>query len=98
MASWESDEIDFEDQYNKADTIDDANLAESTNELNRSIQEQEQLEKRIHRTEWSSMDKDEGTKLQQLLAFNEEKQGLYIMRASKMILSILHRGFNKKTG
>ena len=29
------------------------------------------------------------------LAFNEEKQSLYIMRASKTILSILHRGFDK---
>ena len=29
------------------------------------------------------------------MAFNEEKQSLYIMRASKTILSILHRGFDK---
>ena len=28
-------------------------------------------------------------------SFNEKKQGLYIMRASKMILSILHRDFDK---
>ena len=28
-------------------------------------------------------------------AFNEEKQSIYIMRASKIILSILHRGFDK---
>ena len=41
------------------------------------------------------MDKNERTKLEQRIAFNEEKQGLYIMRASKTILSILHRGFNK---
>ena len=27
--------------------------------------------------------------------FNEKKQGLYIMRASKTTLSILHRGFDK---
>ena len=59
MASLELDEIDFEDQYNKADTIDDANLDESINELNRSIREQEELESRIRRTEWSSMDKNE---------------------------------------
>ena len=26
MASWEPDEIDFEDQYDKADPIDDADL------------------------------------------------------------------------
>ena len=30
-----------------------------------------------------------------MMAFNERKQGLYIMRASKTILSILHRGFDK---
>ena len=33
--------------------------------------------------------------MEQQTAFNEKKQGLYIMRASKTILSILHRGFNK---
>ena len=37
MASWEPDEIDFEDQYDKADPIDHANLNELINELNRSI-------------------------------------------------------------
>ena len=36
MATWEADEIDFEDQYDKADPIDDANLNGSMNELNRS--------------------------------------------------------------
>ena len=45
MATWEPDEIDFEDQYDKADPIDDANLDELMNELNRSIQEQEELER-----------------------------------------------------
>ena len=59
MASWEPDEIDFEDAYDKADPIDDVNLDESINELNRSIQEQEELENRIRRTEWSSMNEDE---------------------------------------
>ena len=59
MASWEPDEIDFEDEYDKADPIDDANLDESTNELNRWIQEQEELENRIRRTEWSSVNEDE---------------------------------------
>ena len=34
MASWEPDEIDFEDEYDKADPIDDDNLDESINELN----------------------------------------------------------------
>ena len=51
MATWEPDEIDFEDQYNKTDPIDDANLDESINELNRSIREQEELEMRIRRSE-----------------------------------------------
>ena len=41
------------------------------------------------------MNKDERTKLEQQIVFNKKKQGEYIMRASKMILSILHRGFDK---
>ena len=41
------------------------------------------------------MDKNERTKLEQRIAFNEEKRSLYVMRASKTILSILHRGFDK---
>ena len=95
MATWEPDEIDFEDEYDKADPIDDDNLNESMNELNKSIREQEELQEKLSRAEWSSMDKDERTKLEQRIAFNEKKQGVYIMRASKMIISILHRGFNK---
>ena len=59
MATWEPDEIDFEDHYDKADPIDDANLDESMNELNRSIREQEELESRITRAEWTSTNKDE---------------------------------------
>ena len=51
MASWEPDEIDFEDEYDKADPIDDTNLDESINELNRSIQEQEELQDRLSRAE-----------------------------------------------
>ena len=35
------------------------------------------------------------TKLGQWIAFNERKQGVYIMRALKTIISILHRGFDK---
>ena len=89
------DVIDFENECDKADPIDDVNLDESMNELNRSIREQEELENRIRRTEWSSMNEDERTKLEQQIAFNEKEQGLYIMRASKTILSILHRGFDK---
>ena len=41
------------------------------------------------------MDKYERTKLEQQIALNEEKQSQYIMRASKTIISILHRGFEK---
>ena len=59
MALWEPDEIDFEGEYDKADPIDDDNLDETINELNVSIQEQEELERRIHRTEWKSTNKDE---------------------------------------
>ena len=87
------DVIHFEDKYDKADRIDEADLDESINELNRSIREQRKLENRIHRTEWSSMNEDERTKLEQQIAFNEKERGLYIMRASKAILLILHRGF-----
>ena len=95
MATWEPDEIDSEDQYDKADPIDDANLDESMNELNRSIREQEELERRILRSEWKSTNKDERTKFEQQIVFNDKKQGEYIMKASKTILSILHRGFDK---
>ena len=95
MATWEPDEIDFEDQYDKADPTDDANLDESINELNESIREEEELRERLARVEWKSMDKNERTKLEQQIIFNKKKQGLYIMRASKTIISILHRGFDK---
>ena len=63
--------------------------------LNESIREQEELKSRITRAEWKSMDKNERTKLEQQIALNEEKQSQYIMRASKTIISILHRGFDK---
>ena len=59
MTSLEPDEIDFGDPYDKADPIDDADLDTSMTLLNESIREQEELENRIRRTEWSSMDKDE---------------------------------------
>ena len=95
MASWEPDEIDFEDQYDKADPIDDADLDASMALLNDSIRVQEELQERLSRAEWKSTNKDERTKLEQRIAFNEKKQRLYIMRASKTIISILHRGFNK---
>ena len=95
MATWEPDEIDFEDQYDKADPIDDTNLDESINELNESIREEEELREKLTRSEWKSKNKDERTKLEQRIAFNEKKQELYIMRASKTIISILHRGFDK---
>ena len=95
MASWEPDEIDFEDQYDKADPTDDADLDASMTILNESIRVQEELQDRVRRTEWTSMNKYERTKLEQRIAFNEEKRSLYVMRASKTILSILHRGFDK---
>ena len=95
MALLEPDEIDFEGEYDNADPIDDADLDTSMTLLNESIREQEELESRICRTEWSSMDKSERTKLEQQIAFNEEKRIQYVMRASKTILSILHGGFDK---
>ena len=95
MASFEPYEIDFEYQYDKLDPVDDANLDESINELNESMREQEELESRITRAEWTLTNKDQRMKLEQQIAFNEKKQELYIMRASKTIISILHRGFDK---
>ena len=65
MATWEPDKIDFEDQYDKADPIDDEDLDASMNILNESIREQEELESRITRAEWISTNKDERTKLEQ---------------------------------
>ena len=96
MATWEPDEVDFEDQYDKADPIDDADLDESMTILNESIREQEKLESKITRAEWKSTNKDERMKLEQQIALNEKKQELYIMRASKTIILILHRGFDKE--
>ena len=95
MATWEPDEIDFEDQYDKADPVDDDNLDQSINELNKSIREQEELQEKLTRAEWTSTNKDERMKFEQQIVFNKKKQGEYIMRASKTIISILHRGFNK---
>ena len=51
MASWEPDEIDFEDEYDKGDTIDDADLDESITSLNESIREREELQNTLHRAE-----------------------------------------------
>ena len=65
------------------------------NILNESIREQEELRGKLSRAEWTSTNKDQRTKLEQWIAFNEKKQELYIMRASKTIISILHRGFDK---
>ena len=95
MATWEPDEIDLEDQYDKADLIDDADLDTSMIILNESIRVQEELRDRIRRAEWTSTNEGERTKLEQRIAFNKKKQGLYIMRASKTILSILHRASDK---
>ena len=90
MASLEPDEIDFEDRYDKADPIDDADLDASMTLLHESIREQEELKNRIRRTEWSSIDKNERMKLEQQIAFYEEKRNLYIMRASKTILLLFY--------
>ena len=95
MTSWEPDEIEFEDQYDKVDTINDDSLDESITILNKSIREQEELQERLSRAEWTLTNKDERTKLEQQIVFNKKKQGEYIMRALKTIISILHRGFNK---
>ena len=95
MATWEPDETDFEDQYDKAGPIDDADLDASMNILNESIREQEELREKLSRAEWTSTNKDQRMKLEQQIAFNMEKQNQYIMRASKTIISILHRGFDK---
>ena len=62
MASWETDEIDFEDEYDKADPIDDDSLDESMTILNKSIREQEELQERLNRAELTSTNKDERTK------------------------------------
>ena len=95
MATWEPDEIDFENQYDKENPIGDANLDESINELNESIREEEELRERLTRSEWTSTNEDKRTKLEEQIVFNKKKQGEYIMRASKTIISILHRGFVK---
>ena len=95
MATWEPDEIDFEDQYDKADPIDDEDLDASMTLLNESIRVQEELQEKLSRAEWSPINKDEIAKLGQQIAFHEKKQGEYIMRASKTIISILHRSFDK---
>ena len=75
MASWEPDEIEFEDQYDKVYTIDDADLDASMTLLNESIRVQEELESRITRAEWTLTNKDERTKLEQQIVFNKKKQG-----------------------
>ena len=64
MATWEPDEIDFEDQYDKVDPIDDTDPDTSMNILNESIREQEELESRIRRAEWTSTNEDQQTKLE----------------------------------
>ena len=95
MATWEPDEINFEDQYDKADPIDDADLDASMTLLNESMRVLEELRERLIRAEWKSTNEDEQTKLEQQIVSNKKKQGEYIMRASKTIISILHRGFDK---
>ena len=45
--------------------------------LNESLRVQEELKSRIRRTEWSSMDKDERTKLEQKIALTEKKRVIH---------------------
>ena len=59
MTTWEPDEIDFEDQYDKVDTIDDDSLDESMTILNKSIREQEELQEKLSRGEWTSTNEDQ---------------------------------------
>ena len=47
MTLLELDEIDFKDQYDNVDPIDDADLGASMTLLNELIREQEELESRI---------------------------------------------------
>ena len=75
MATWETDEIEFEDQYDKVDTIDDDSLDESMTILNKSIREQEELQEKLSRAEWTSMNEDQRTKLEQQIVFSKKKQG-----------------------
>ena len=63
MATWEPDEIEFEDEYDKVDTIDDDSLDESVTILNKSIREQEELQEKLSRAEWSPINKDQIAKL-----------------------------------
>ena len=51
--------------------------------LNKSIREKEELQEKLSRAEWSPINKDQIAKLGQRIAFNEKKQGIYIMRALK---------------
>ena len=75
MASWEPDEIELQDEYDKADPIDDADLDTSMNELNKSILEQEELERRITRAEWTSTNEDDRTKLEQQIVLTRRNRG-----------------------
>ena len=63
MATCEPDEIDFEDQYDKVDPIDDADLHASMTLLNESKRVQKELPERLSRAEWKSTNEDERTKL-----------------------------------
>ena len=59
MATWEPDEIDFEDQYDEADPIDAADLDASMTLLNESMRVQEELKEKLSRAEWKSTNEDE---------------------------------------
>ena len=75
MAIWEPDEIDFEDQYDKVDPIDDADLDASMTLLNELKRVQEELQERLSRSEWTSMNKDERTELEQQIVLTRRNRG-----------------------
>ena len=83
MATWEPDEIDFEDQYDKADPIDDADLDASMTLLNESKRVQEELKEKLSTSEWTSMNKGERTKLEQQIV--KDFQALYYITYKKWL-------------
>ena len=52
-------EIDFEDEYDKADPIDNADLDELIAKINESIRKQEELLYWFNGAEWKSVNEEE---------------------------------------
>ena len=69
-------EVDFEDEYDKADPIDGVDLKELMTLLNEWAREQKQLLHRFRRTEWTSVNEDEQQKLKQQITLIQKKQEL----------------------